>query len=361
MKNQILDSYKENKPQYIDFKDNLVSLIKILAEKKGISTQTICGRIKTFNSLERKIDTKDKYSCIDEITDIVGIRIITYLSNEVDAVKNLIEKEFVVDYDNSIDKRVMEDDRFGYQSLHLICTLSEQRQELPEYEPYKDIKFEIQIRTVLQHAWAEIEHDIGYKSADDIPSHLRRKFFRLASLLELADEEFINITDEIKENKEQILERFAQNDKRVEINRDTLLKYMTTSKDIRYITDEIANRTGWEAVENNELPDGYVSQLNYFGYTTIAGLETDIIEKREIIVDFVVELTRSLSSRLGKIRNIIALHYLFFLRALEQSEKGDNEFFDVFLKDEMIEQNLKRVYQVLKQKALMAHQARIEN
>jgi ppGpp synthetase/RelA/SpoT-type nucleotidyltranferase len=103
----------------------------------------------------------------------------------------MVEREFVVDRTNSVDKRTLLDpDRFGYQSLHYVAALSVARTGLAEYGRFTGLRVEIQIRSTLQHAWAEIEHDLGYKSAAGVPRDIRRRFSRIAGLLELADEEF---------------------------------------------------------------------------------------------------------------------------------------------------------------------------
>ncbi len=73
--------------------------------------------------------------------------------------------------------------------------LAPQRALLPEYERSADSITEIQVRTVLQHAWAEIEHDIQYKSASVIPAEIRRRFMSLAGMLEIADRESQAIQD----------------------------------------------------------------------------------------------------------------------------------------------------------------------
>jgi ppGpp synthetase/RelA/SpoT-type nucleotidyltranferase len=80
-----------------------------------------------------------------------------------------------------------EKERFGYQSIHYLVQVSEARVALAEYARYRAMIAEIQVRTILQHAWAEIEHDIQYKSSVAMPSVIRRRFMSLAGLLEIAD------------------------------------------------------------------------------------------------------------------------------------------------------------------------------
>lgn len=69
---------------------------------------------------------------------------------------------------------------------------------MPEFSAYKGLCFEIQIRTALEHAWAEIEHDRGYKLGGRLPSDLNRRFKLLSGLLESADLEFNRLTVEIE-------------------------------------------------------------------------------------------------------------------------------------------------------------------
>jgi len=90
----------------------------------------------------------------------------------------------------------VEEERFGYQSVHYLVRLSNARAALPEYQRFAGAITEVQVRTILQHAWAEIEHDIQYKSSAAIPRDIRRRFMALAGMLELADREFQAIQDE---------------------------------------------------------------------------------------------------------------------------------------------------------------------
>ena len=98
---------------------------------------------------------------------------------------------------------MLREERFGYQSEHYLVRLSNKRTALPEYNPHLGLVAEVQVRTILQHAWAEIEHDIQYKSSITIPNTIRRRFMALAGVLEIADREFQAIQDEDKLLKQQ--------------------------------------------------------------------------------------------------------------------------------------------------------------
>jgi putative GTP pyrophosphokinase len=165
--------------------------------KDRVQFHSISHRIKSKPSTRQKLITgASKYTGIQALTDLLGVRIITYYSDEVDAVATIVEKEFSVDKKNSVDKRALLDpDRFGYLSLHYIVQLRKDRSQLAEYASFSELKFEIQIRSILQHAWAEIEHDLGYKSEAAIPRDIQRRFSRLAGLLEVADDEFYGFAE----------------------------------------------------------------------------------------------------------------------------------------------------------------------
>lgn len=139
---------------------------------------------------------KPKYSDpLVQIADLAAVRVITFFPGTLEVVDALILKEFTVVERSDKGAQLLEDDRFGYQSIHYLVTISPERVLLPEYAPYADEIVEIQVRTILQHAWAEIEHDIQYKSASVIPDEIRRRFMALAGMLEIADREFQAIQD----------------------------------------------------------------------------------------------------------------------------------------------------------------------
>jgi ppGpp synthetase/RelA/SpoT-type nucleotidyltranferase len=170
-------------------------LVGRLLTEEGIRVHSISRRVKDKESVQRKLASKaDRYSNVKSLTDLLGLRIITYFPDEVDVVASVIEREFAIDRENSVDKRaILDPDRFGYLSLHYIASLDSQRASLTEYKRFAGLKFELQIRSILQHAWAEINHSLGYKSEAVLPKELRRRFFRLAGLLELADDQFLEL------------------------------------------------------------------------------------------------------------------------------------------------------------------------
>ena len=107
-----------------------------------------------------------------------------------------------------------------------MVMISSVRASLPEYQKYKDAVTEIQVRTILQHAWAEIEHDIQYKSSITIPKDIRRRFMALAGLLEIADREFQAIQDADDELEKEASASVARGQLTVEITPRALKQYL---------------------------------------------------------------------------------------------------------------------------------------
>ena len=164
LKNNILSQYDTEKSRYEKLRVVLKSLCKDWFEDEQWGIFEIQSRIKDRDNLAEKIDRKNKYQNLTEITDVCGLRIITSLESSVDKVAEKINNELKIDASNSVDKRVLRVDQFGYRSLHYVVELNEDRCKLSEYALCQGIKAEIQIRSILQHAWANLIRNLGYNT-----------------------------------------------------------------------------------------------------------------------------------------------------------------------------------------------------
>lgn len=191
----ILQEYRECLPLFQETEKRHLESIRDYLSKAGIRIAGLESRIKTESSLVGKLLLKgDKYKSLADITDIVGFRVITFYPDDVDKVASVIDRYYEVDWDNSVDKRKLHDiDSFGYLSLHYVC-----------HTPDMPYRMEIQMRTLMQHAWANMYHDIGYKSGVEIPKEYIRNMNRLAGMLELVDAEFSRIRMEVTDYRRRM-------------------------------------------------------------------------------------------------------------------------------------------------------------
>jgi len=194
--NSILNEFDSKRHLIKSFSDEVEHIIVQLLIDSHIKVHQITSRIKEREKLKEKIIRKQgKYASLSDITDIAGIRIITYFTDEIDKIAAILSENFNVDFENSIDKRKLEDDRFGYMSLHYIIGPKSNSKGALKFQ---NLRLEIQIRSILQHGWAEIEHDLGYKGSTNLPSKAKRTFHRVAALLEVADLEFLRLRQTIE-------------------------------------------------------------------------------------------------------------------------------------------------------------------
>lgn len=202
--------YDQNREQYVGLVATLEKLIETLLKENHIPYHSVNGRVKERDSFLQKFDWKP-YTDPTEIMDVAGLRIITYTTAEVAQVCGLIEQEFSVDRENSGNKaKNMDVDKVGYLSVHYIATLNSSRSTLCEYRKFSGLRCEIQVRSLLQHAWAEIEHDRSYKFAGVLPKEIQRKFYLIAGTLELMDQEFCALSQEIDLYATHVKEQAAQ-------------------------------------------------------------------------------------------------------------------------------------------------------
>ena len=226
---ELLNQYRSLLPVYTQMADVIPERLKEFFSEAGLIVATVEHRVKSEDSLAGKLKLKGgKYKDIFDLTDIVGLRVITFYIDDVDKVATVLERLFDIDWENSIDKRkAHETDSFGYLSLHYICRIPESAYYNPDYPELNKIRFEVQMRTVLQHAWANMNHDTGYKSGVEIPKVYLRNLSRLAGMLELVDDEFSRIRRELADYRRQVQNLVASgNLSEVPLDGDSFRSYL---------------------------------------------------------------------------------------------------------------------------------------
>ena len=254
----ILEEYRESLPVFEMMQAEVTRILKDALERNGLIVTAIETRIKTEQSLAGKLALKGaKYATLSDITDILGARIITFYTDDVDRIAAMAEQLFEIDWTNSVDKRKLHQlDSFGYNSLHYIC-------RLPGY----DYRFELQLRTTLQHAWAAINHDTGYKSGVEIPREYMRRMNRLAGMLEMADDEFSRIRIEINDYRRRV-QQLVQNGQldEVQLDGDSFQSYLN-ARPFEKLNKRIA---AINQAEIQEVPlIGYLKVLKALGCNTL--------------------------------------------------------------------------------------------
>jgi len=320
MNDSILEQYDREKSLYSSFTTKISSLIVEILRENDIRVHSVTHRVKDRASLSKKLSKPDcPYSNLSDVTDIAGVRITTYLEDDVDKVARLLEHEFEIDQQNSGDKGALLDpDRFGYLSLHHVVSLTPERCRLVEYRRFPKAKAEVQTRSILQHAWAEIEHDLGYKSTQEVPREIRRRFSRLAGLLELADQEFISIKDELDAYESSVPEKIESAPQLVGIDKASLTAFLSKSELVKALDDKIA-AFGKARIKFEEEPvANHVLRLKFFGIETMSGLETNLREHSKILLSIAEKwLTGSNLQYLNRGISIFYLGYALAARTLD--------------------------------------------
>lgn len=306
--------------------DEIVNLkLTAAIEEAGIHTMQITHRVKSVDSIEGKLARKpEKYASAMSLTDLIGFRIICYFTEQIDMISAIIEKLFEVDRDNCIDKsKTLSPNAFGYLSVHYICMLKpsdDYPEELCKY------KFEFQIRTVLQHTWAEIEHDLGYKNEFGVPLHVRREFSRMASLLEVADQGFGRIKSQLEAYSAIVIDKLQRGDVQdVAIDTLSLREFMKYNSEYLSLINDISNLTGGKITQANADP--FIKQLEFLGITELGGLDSAIKEHYDLTLDIARSSLQGME--IDEYSCFVGLYYL--TRAMlvtgSYSEKDIMDFF----------------------------------
>ncbi len=251
--------------------DSVVAMVTTLLDDAGINYLSVTGRAKSVASFAgkaaRTVDGSLLYpDPLIEITDQLGVRVITYLHSDVAAVADLLSDQLTVLDDRDMGQETASQGRFGYASRHLLVALDARRSAPTAFAELGGLSVSVQVRTVLQHAWAEFEHDIRYKGtipAEHAPD-LDRRFTLAAGLLELADREFSAIRDRLQA---------TMTDQRPEV--DATDPRISAQDLATFLAGQFTD-AGWSRTDHYEWISGLLLELGITSLDELAGLLSSI-------------------------------------------------------------------------------------
>jgi hypothetical protein len=212
------------------------------------------------------------YKSLRDISDLVGVRIITYYSDDLDRIARIVAGEFA-QLDPMEDKRKGNPDTFGYSAIHMDCAYLPERIASTEYKRFAKARFEIQITTILGHAWAEMHHP-WYDELNS-PTEEVRRFHRLAAVLELAEQEFLEIRTKKDQRERSASVRVAANTPGIPVTPEALKAFIEQNEFVNKLDLEFLSASG--AGSLTEPSGNYISLaarlVNAVGISTIQELE----------------------------------------------------------------------------------------
>ncbi len=196
---ELISDFLSKRPHYEQLAAEAQYILRTRLQQARIEFSAVTARAKTLKSFLEKITRKSVADPLKDITDLAGVRVVCLYRSELDAIETIVRDEF--DVVEKVDKLVGQGaDRFGYGAIHYVARLGK-KSSGARYDDLKGLLCEIQTRTVLQDAWAIIDHHLIYKKEADIPTPLRRKMNSLVGLFETADDQF----DQIRKERDRYL------------------------------------------------------------------------------------------------------------------------------------------------------------
>jgi len=170
----------------------------------------------------------------------------------------------------------------------------------------------------LQHAWAEIEHDLGYKVGATIPVPVRRRFSRLAGLLEIADREFKEIRDELAAYASRVGQEIANSPSSVMVDDISLNALIESDQSLRDLDRAMADHVGATLYKSSDVGT-LVNQMRYVNLLTIEDVRLALQKRKELVFR---QWKQRVSGKLPKRDQMIQGISLFQLFQVLIAEKG---------------------------------------
>jgi GTP pyrophosphokinase len=328
MKNeQILKAFEGQREALEALRSRLHDELAAALAGRRVEVNFVTSRVKSPESLRKKIARPDKtYRRLWDVTDLVGLRVATYFEDSIEDVARLVEEIYRVDFGRSADKlRFTDHGKFGYRSLHYVCAPPASSPIDPE------CRFEIQVRTSLQHAWAEVEHDLGYKADGSVPEAIRRRLSRIASLLELADQEFVSIRHDLGRYRQAVRDALEHPSRPLPLDA-VALAALSQSPAVQALDEALARSVGRPLGDEVYSPEYLVMLLQLAGLGTTRELQ-EALERHGEHVLAVVEPYFRFTERawqltaqsLDVVHRCYSLFFLAHIAVLRGPELGINK------------------------------------
>lgn len=186
--------FHEIRHNYQQVVDEVIFLLRQRLRDRGLEVAQVVGRVKAVESILDKVKRKEYRDPLAQITDLAGVRVVCLHPQDLEPIVTAVRQTFRVLEEVDKDSE-SEPDRFGYRARHFIVGLTKEASG-ERYRLLRKFVCEIQVRTVLQDAWAIIDHHLRYKRESQVPQGLRREIHSLAAVLETADRQFAAIAAE---------------------------------------------------------------------------------------------------------------------------------------------------------------------
>ena len=285
---KVCAEFDQRKEMLDEFCIRAKSLVEDCLKDAGIRFQSVQARVKKREKLQAKyLDPEKHYTKLDDITDQAALRVITYYDDELDLVIGVLKREFEVNPEQSVDKRETEPNKFGYRAVNLVCTHSEKRKSDVQFKKQANLSFEIQVTSVLGHAWSEIEHE-WYDLKETYPAAIKRRFSRLAALFELAESEFVSLREQRTSYRRSVGVQVEAEVADVAIDAVSMKALIATEPAIAQLDKQISQVLGRPLAEATDRSDQVrANTAHAAGLTTVQALRDSLKKYEATIPEFV--------------------------------------------------------------------------
>lgn len=208
---RFLAGYALERPALVAAASRARLVVEEILKNEGMTASVFQGRAKSHSSVAEKLYRKHYRNPRRDLTDLIGVRVVTFYAAEVPEVVEALKRRLTIDRKRSEDMRTtLGREEFGYVSHHLIARLQRAAAREEANWVLRNRWFEVQVRSLLQHAWAEIDHQVVYKADSAFPDEALRGFAAAAGALELLDREFLRLTSTRDERSGEYLDRLRK-------------------------------------------------------------------------------------------------------------------------------------------------------